>query len=60
MPIGQGCSWNTTLVKYKSSGLAAEAFAAGVDTLFAPVVKMVVDPRFENARIFSRKSNSYY
>eukprot|EP00980_Cylindrotheca_fusiformis_P029370 scaffold23456_cov144-Cylindrotheca_fusiformis.AAC.4 len=46
MPVGQGCSWNVSLVRSIASAIAAEAAAIGIDTLFAPVVNMVVDPRF--------------
>lgn len=46
MPVGQGCSWNASLVKEIAAVLAVEASAVGIDTLFAPVVNMVVDPRF--------------
>lgn len=46
MPVGQGCSWNSSLVKSIASAIAAEASAVGIDTLFAPVINMVVDPRF--------------
>ena len=46
MPVGQGCSWNVSLVKSIARVIAAEASAVGVDTIFAPVVNMVTDPRF--------------
>jgi beta-glucosidase len=46
MPVGQGSSWNVSLVKSIASAIAAEASAVGIDTLFAPVINMVVDPRF--------------
>jgi beta-glucosidase len=46
MPVGQGCSWNTTLVRSINEAVATEAAATGIDTLFAPVVNMVADPRF--------------
>ena len=46
MPVGLGCSWNASLVHDISKVVAAEASAIGVDTIFAPVVNMIVDPRF--------------
>ena len=46
MPVGQGCSWNTSLVRSINEVVATEAAATGIDTLFAPVVNMVTDPRF--------------
>ena len=46
MPINQGCSWNASLVSAIATRIAAEARAIGVDTVFAPVVNMNVDPRF--------------
>eukprot|EP00750_Incisomonas_marina_P008546 INCI15511.2.p1 GENE.INCI15511.2~~INCI15511.2.p1 ORF type:complete len:720 (+),score=138.36 INCI15511.2:139-2298(+) len=46
MPVSQGCSWNVSLVQSIATVIAAEARAIGVDTVFAPVVNMMVDPRF--------------
>lgn len=46
MPVSQGCSWNVSLVQSIAAVIAAEARAIGVDTVFAPVVNMMVDPRF--------------
>jgi len=45
-PIGQAMSWNVTLVGKIAQVIAAEASAIGVDTVFAPVVNMMTDPRF--------------
>ena len=45
-PIGQGMSWNTTLARAIAEVIATEASAIGVDTVFAPVVNMMPDPRF--------------
>ena len=39
-------SWNTTLARAIAEVIAAEANAIGVDTVFAPVVNMMPDPRF--------------
>ena len=46
MPIGQGSSWNVSLVQSIARAIAVEARAIGVDTVFAPVVNMMTDPRF--------------
>lgn len=46
MPINQGYSWNTSLVGQIATAIANEASAIGVDTVFAPVVNMITDPRF--------------
>ena len=46
MPVNQGNSWNRTLVSQIARVIAKEARAVGVDTLFAPVVNMITDPRF--------------
>ena len=45
-PIGQAMSWNVTLVSKIASVIATEAAAIGVDSVFAPVVNMMTDPRF--------------
>ena len=45
-PIGQGMSWNVSLVSKIAAVTAAEASAIGVDSVFAPVVNMMTDPRF--------------
>lgn len=39
-------SWNVSLVGDIAAVIAAEASAIGVDTVFAPVVNMMGDPRF--------------
>lgn len=46
MPINQGWTWNVTLVEQIATVIAREASAIGVDTVFAPVVNMITDPRF--------------
>ena len=43
-PITQGSTWNVSLVKAIATVIAAEARAIGVDTVFAPVVNMMMDP----------------
>ena len=45
-PITQSMSWNASLVTLIGEAIAAEASAIGVDTVFAPVVNMMPDPRF--------------
>lgn len=45
-PITQAMSWNVTLVGKIAKTIADEASAIGVDTVFAPVVNMMPDPRF--------------
>ena len=45
-PIGQGMSWNVSLVSKIAGAIAAEASAIGVDSVFAPVINMMTDPRF--------------
>eukprot|EP00040_Diaphanoeca_grandis_P040838 m.262177 g.262177 ORF g.262177 m.262177 type:complete len:794 (-) comp44699_c0_seq1:67-2448(-) len=45
-PIGQGMSWNVSMVSAIASAIAYEAASIGVDTVFAPVVNMMPDPRF--------------
>ena len=45
-PIGQAMSWNVSLVSKIASVIATEASAIGVDSVFAPVVNMMTDPRF--------------
>lgn len=45
-PITTAMAWNKTLVTKIAEVIAAEAHATGVDTVFAPVVNMMPDPRF--------------
>jgi hypothetical protein len=45
-PITTAMAWNKSLVTQISAVIAAEASATGVDTVFAPVVNMMTDPRF--------------
>ena len=46
IPLGQACSFNTTLT-YKAARMAArEAYAAGVDWTFSPMVDVSRDPRW--------------
>ena len=46
MPVNQGAAWNKTLVHSIARVIAAESRSVGVDTVFAPVVNMITDPRF--------------
>lgn len=46
MPITQASAWNVSLISQVASVIASEASAIGVDTVFAPVVNMMTDPRF--------------
>lgn len=45
-PITTAMTWNKTLVTKIAEVIAMEAHAIGVDTVFAPVVNMMADPRF--------------
>lgn len=45
-PIGQAMSWNVSMVNAIAQAIASEADSIGVDTVFAPVVNMMTDPRF--------------
>ena len=46
MPVGQGASWNRTLVRTVAAAVAVEARASGCDRGFSPELQVVVDPRF--------------
>eukprot|EP01084_Bolivina_argentea_P287837 493947_1 len=46
MPVMQGCSWNTTLIKQISKAIAYESRTVGNEILYSPVINLWTDPRF--------------
>jgi beta-glucosidase len=46
IPLAESCSWNPELVEQSAAVAAAEAYAAGIRWVFAPMVDVARDPRW--------------
>ena len=46
IPLGQAASWNPELIEKAASAAAAEAYEAGIDWTFAPMVDVTREPRW--------------
>ena len=45
-PVSQGSSWNMSLVHDIARAIGSDAFYAGVDRGYSPVLQVVTDPRY--------------
>lgn len=46
MPVGQGSTWDTEIVRMVAAANARQARAGGIDRGFSPEINVCTDPRF--------------